>query len=404
MSFKLLSLSSMYSGYLDSFYRQHASLITLSYANHHDLLMNDSTEFAASYNRNFRKLGIDANCIIANDQRLQDKWKQEFNLKTDGNSDILYEQVKYFSPEILWIENLTYLDEEWFRKVRRNIKSIKLIVAYHCAPYTSEVLAKLRNADFIITCTPGMKNSFEEEGMKAYLVYHGFDSSLLERIDIKDTDSSINLVFSGSLITGGTFHNSRIDLIEGLLREKTDLELYVTLESTLRIKAKKLIYFTSGVLKKVKMGKITRMIPVFEHGRSPVKGYSRELLRSNKGPLYGIQMYSLFSRSKIVLNIHVGVAGDYAGNMRMFEVTGVGSCLLTDNKKNIDDLFIPGQEIVVYDNPEDCVKKVKWLIEHEAERKEIARSGHERTLKMHTVENRCRTIMDIIESNLAEKA
>jgi spore maturation protein CgeB len=239
--------------------------------------------------------------------------------------------------------------------------------------------------------------------MKAYLVYHGFDGDLLKRIEKKDNESQNNLLFSGSLITGGTFHNSRIALIESLINEKTDLALYVTLESTFRIKAKKLIYFTSVLLKKLKMGKITRMIPVFEHGRSPVKGYSHKLVRSNKGPLYGIQMYNLFSRSKIVLNIHVGVAGDYAGNMRMFEVTGVGSCLLTDNKKNIEDLFMPGKEIVVYDSPEDCVKKVNWLIEHETERNEIARLGQERTLKMHTVENRCKSIIRIIESSLAEK-
>jgi spore maturation protein CgeB len=366
--------------------------------------MTDSTEFAASYNRNFRKLGIDARCIISNDIKLQNKWKEDNKLRSESNSDILYEQVKSFDPDILWIENLTYLNDEWFSKVRRNIKSVKLIVAYHCAPYTSELLTKLKNADFIITCTPGMKDSFENEGLKTYLVYHAFDGDLLERIEKKDNTSYNNLLFSGSLITGGAFHNSRIELIESLISAKTDIALYVTLESTFRIQAKKLIYFTSVLLKKLKMGKITRMIPVFEHGRSSVKGYSIQLLRGNKGPLYGIRMYDLFNRSKIVLNIHVGVAGDYAGNMRMFEVTGVGSCLLTDNKKNIGDLFVPGKEVVVYDNTEDCVKKVNWLIENESERKEIARLGQERTLRMHTVENRCKTIISIIESNLAEKA
>ena len=111
-------------------------------------------------------------------------------------------------------------------------------------------------------------------------------------------------------------------------------------------------------------------------------------------------MFKLFNRSKIVLNFHIGVAGDYAGNMRMFEVTGVGSCLLTDNKKNINDLFIPGSEVVTYDNPDDCIEKAKWLLNHEDERKKIALAGHQRTLKFHTVENRCRTIIDILEEVL----
>jgi spore maturation protein CgeB len=153
----------------------------------------------------------------------------------------------------------------------------------------------------------------------------------------------------------------------------------------------------------MKMHRLTRKINVFEYGRSPGRSYSRALLELNHSPIYGIDMYNLFNNSKIVLNMHADVAGDYAGNMRMFEVTGVGSCLLTDNKKNIGNLFVPGKEIVVYDSPEDCVKKVNWLIEHETERKEIARLGHEKTMKMHTVENRCKSIIDIIKSELADK-
>jgi spore maturation protein CgeB len=115
-------------------------------------------------------------------------------------------------------------------------------------------------------------------------------------------------------------------------------------------------------------------------------------------------MYELFSHSKSVLNIHVGVAGDYAGNMRLFEVTGVGSCLLTDNKKNLPDLFIPGAEVVVYDNVNDCIDKIKWLSQNETERIKIAASGHQRTLTDHTVEKRCRQIIDIINSELGKSS
>jgi spore maturation protein CgeB len=111
-------------------------------------------------------------------------------------------------------------------------------------------------------------------------------------------------------------------------------------------------------------------------------------------------MLNLFRNSKIVLNYHIGVAGDFAGNMRMFEVTGVGSCLLTDNKKNMRDLFDTDTEVVVYDNEDDCVAKVKWLLDHEKERKSIGLSGQQKTLKYHTVENRCSQIIDILNNEL----
>jgi spore maturation protein CgeB len=400
MSFSLLSISSMYPGYLRSFYRKNPNLKDLTYEDHIKLLLQDSTEFVGSYNRGFRKLGIKAAIIIANDDLLQSKWKSENRLTTDKNSDILFDQVNSYNPEILWIENLSFLDPDWFINVRTKIRSVKLIVAYHCAPYNKSILEKLRCADFIITCTPGLKQSLENEGMKAFQVYHGFDNELLTRIDRNPDAVYHDLVFSGSLITGGSFHSGRINLIESLVKEKTDLALYVTLEKSYRIKAKQSIYRLTNLLKKLKLDNLTDRIPVFEYGRSPVKSYSDELLKSNHQPLYGMEMYNLFARSKIVLNMHIGVAGDYAGNMRMFEVTGVGSCLLTDNKKNLSDLFEPGKEVVVYDSPEDCIKKVKWLLGHENVRANIARLGQKRTLEMHTVENRCKSITDIINKEL----
>jgi len=84
----------------------------------------------------------------------------------------------------------------------------------------------------------------------------------------------------------------------------------------------------------------------------------------------------------------------------MFEVTGIGSCLLTDNKKNMEELFKTGSEVVVYDNVEDCIEKATWLLEHEEERKMISKAGQMRTLKYHTVEIRCRSIIEIINKEL----
>jgi spore maturation protein CgeB len=141
-------------------------------------------------------------------------------------------------------------------------------------------------------------------------------------------------------------------------------------------------------------------VPVFRYARSSVKNYSKTLINSNHKPVFGIDMYNLFKMSDIVLNMHIGVAGDYAGNMRLFEVTGVGSCLLTDNKKNLGELFDINSEIVVYDSVEDCIEKVTWLMEHEDDRKSIALCGQQKTLQFHTVEKRCRLIIDIIKSEL----
>jgi spore maturation protein CgeB len=149
--------------------------------------------------------------------------------------------------------------------------------------------------------------------------------------------------------------------------------------------------------------KITRLfnhLHLLRYGEIKITNYSVLLRKKSQKPVFGLEMYTLFKNSKIVLNFHGDVAGNSAGNMRLFEVTGIGSCLLTDNKQNLSDLFEIGKEIVVFDNTEDCITKAKWLIEHDEERKRIALAGQKKTLKYHSVDDRCNSIIKIIKNEL----
>jgi len=404
MSFRLFSISSMYQGSLDSFYNKHSGINNLPYKEHLDLLLEDTTEFTGSYIRNFRKLEIEAECAIANDYHLQLKWGREKGLNPEKKLEILFDQINSFSPEVLLIENLSFVSPDLLKNVRQQIKSVRLIIANHCAPFNSKVLDSIKDVDFVFTCTPGLKSVIEDMGKKSYLVYHGFDTDMLTRINFNNGIPKNDFVFSGSLISGGDFHSQRIRLIERILEENIQIGLYVNLENKFRIKAKQLIYLFSTFLKKMKIENLFKNFQLLQHGKTWVDSYSDTLIKHKKSPLYGIDMFNLFLNSKIVLNFHIGVAGDYAGNMRMFEVTGVGSCLLTDNKKNMGDLFDAGSEVVVYENAEDCIAKVKWLLDHEDERKRIALAGQQKTLKYHTVENRCRSIIEIINNELKYSA
>ena len=61
----------------------------------------------------------------------------------------------------------------------------------------------------------------------------------------------------------------------------------------------------------------------------------KKIFRKNSGQIYGMRMYNLFDQSKIILNNHIDKSANEAANIRLFEGTGVGSCLVTDFKKNI---------------------------------------------------------------------
>jgi hypothetical protein len=393
----------MYPGYLESFNNRFDSLADLSYDAHYDLLLQDTTEFAGAYNRTFRNLGIEANCVIANSHSLQNKWRLECGNISDTPAKVLSEQVKQFEPDVLWIENLNFTDSAWLEDIRNKVKSIYLIIAYHCSPMGPKILERLRYVDFVITCTPGLKEDMIRKGFRSYLVYHGFDQGILNRITHKEGVVKDGFIFSGSLATGAGFHGKRIELIEGLIDSGVDIDLFVNLEAKNKITAKQILYQANNFLDMSKLTWLKKFFPILESYNTAVKHYSEGLLSKKRDPVFGIDMYQLFNDSKVVLNFHIGVAGNFAGNMRMFEVTGVGSCLLTDNKSNMRDLFEVGSEVVVYESKEDCIAKAKWLMENEDERKKLALAGQKRTLITHTVEKRCNLIIEIINEELKKK-
>lgn len=393
----------MYHGSLDLFYTKYPGTKSLTYREHLGLLLEDTTEFVGAYIRNFRKLGIESECIITNDLNLQSKWAEERGVDLGKKEKIILDQVSSFSPEVLLIENLSAVSSDLLKSIRREVKNVRLIIANHCAPFNPKVLDSLKDVDFVFTCTPGLKAAIEGMGKRSYLVYHGFDADLLRRLVPSAGDPKNDFIFSGSLISGGDFHSQRTKLIESLLAQNVNLDLYVNLEKKYRIMAKQSIYIFLSLLKKMRMQNLFADFRLLQYGRSWVDSYSEAIMKSKKPPIYGVDMFNLFQNSKIVLNFHIGIAGNYAGNMRLFEVTGVGSCLLTDNKKNMGDLFDSGIEVVVYDNSEDCITKVKWLLDHEEERKSIALAGQQKTLRYHSVENRCKSIIKILENELKFK-
>ena len=91
-------------------------------------------------------------------------------------------------------------------------------------------------------------------------------------------------------------------------------------------------------------------------------------------------MYKILKRSKITFNAHIDISGNYIGNMRMFEATGMGSLLLTDGKDAPVKLF-KEDEVVYYVDIHDAKEKYNYYISNEKERNEIAAKGQRRTFQ-----------------------
>ena len=127
------------------------------------------------------------------------------------------------------------------------------------------------------------------------------------------------------------------------------------------------------------------------------------LHRCFQGEVWGADMYQALRRSKITLNSHIDMAGRGAGNMRLFEATGVGAFLLTDLKDNLHTLFAPDREVAVWRSVEDCLKAIDHALGDDAARQTIARAGQARTMAQHTYRHRAAEILGFVDAIRAQR-
>ncbi len=408
MSYRFVRVTNNYREYIESFYQRFPNVNLLSYAEQYQQLVQDSIEISSAYVKNFNKIGVEAYEIITNAHVLQDTWRKEHNVVNDvSEKDLVIQQVKYYQPDVVWIDDLGLVEEEWKSKLLKEVPTIKLFVGHHCAPYSDDLLQRLKLLDIVFTCTPGLKNEFEQHGLKSHLLYHGFEESVLDNVRENNTKEELDFVFTGSLISGAGFHKTRIEYIEAILKSGIKMDLFGNLESRKKLMIKKVFYHLIVTLRKIGLGKLIETIPLLKKnkafGDTPINFYSKELMNSSRPPVFGLEMYKVLSKANICFNIHGDVAGNCAGNIRLFEATGVGSCLVTDWKDNITTLFEPDKEIITYKTKEECIEKVKWLIANPEERKKIAEAGQRKTLQKHTIGKRVKGLNELFKQALEIK-
>jgi spore maturation protein CgeB len=94
------------------------------------------------------------------------------------------------------------------------------------------------------------------------------------------------------------------------------------------------------------------------------------------------------------IHLNCNIADDI--NYRTFETTGCGTFLLTNYTPGLERLFDIGKEIVIYDSIEDLDSKVKYYLENDKEREEIALAGYNRSRREHTYLERSKKLIEII--------
>jgi len=367
----ILHIVRPYNNFLKNFYLSN-NTEQLNYQAHLNKLLDQKDFWSKSLKNNLKKFNTEI--LISNDMNIQKKWIKDILEKKEKYTlgQILEKQINYINPKIIFFQNIYDLKE--------NIALIKnkktKIIFFDGIAYNSINLAKQVHG--IITCLKSSERFYKNYNNNTLYMPHGFDETIKFNNDKKEIDIS----FIGSVSHSGHFERAN-NLFE--LNKKNNIDFWLGDMPTNK--------------------KLLKLIPYYLLKKKPIATlkYIRALnlfKKKNHGGVFGLEMYKILNKSHLTLNLHIENAGSEAANMRMFEATGVGSCLITDYKENIKDFFEPDKEIVVFKDLDEATEKINYLINNKNKAIEIGINGKNRTLKDHSLRIRWQSFENFLVSKI----
>ncbi len=107
------------------------------------------------------------------------------------------------------------------------------------------------------------------------------------------------------------------------------------------------------------------------------------------------EMPKIVRLSKINLNftskpIRTGIP------LRLWDILGAGGFVLTNYQSEIPEYFEVGKDLDIFASEEELVEKIRYYLEHEEEREEIARNGYQKAKEKYSLELRVKQILQTV--------
>jgi hypothetical protein len=115
------------------------------------------------------------------------------------------------------------------------------------------------------------------------------------------------------------------------------------------------------------------------------------------GPVFGAEMFALLSRTPVAVHHEMNPSST---SLRHFEATGMGATLVTNAVAGLEEVFVPGEEVVVFRDAREAVGLLRWLQRDASASAEIGARGQARTLRDHTVKARAAQLAGILSEVL----
>lgn len=345
-----------YQAFLEKHYSQYPNLVHAPFEIQKDSLISSRFGDSDFYSRNLASCGWQTNDIILNAGPLQSLWAQLHHVQTQSALEISIAQIRKERPSVVYFHDISIATKEYIEAIR---PYVKLIVGQIACPLFEETYYK--GFDILISSLPHFVEKFRAMGITSYYQPLAFESSLFTDI-IPYQSRPIQCSFVGGI---SSIHTNSLRLLE-ILATTTDCEFW---------------------------GYGVESLP-----------YSSPIRAKHRGEVWGMDMFMTLQQSKITVNRHGAFAEEYANNMRLFEATGCGALLITDHKKNIEDLFVVGKEIITYTTPEECAEYIRYYSTHPEEAAIIAEAGRQRTLRDHSYQLRMKKTSQWLKRHIHYKS
>lgn len=353
--------------------------LTSGYKDAVDTLVDYGFGTGGAYRRELIALGWDARISVPNAPALQKKWLQESQHSAPISKGwsyglyaarvpllrrflhliphiqgTLYKQIVALQPDVVFVQDLNILTPQMAKAIRQHTR---LLVGEIASPLPPKPY--FTRYDLIISALPSIVDRVRAWGGKSEYVPLAFDSQ--RAVYSPASQRPIDAIFVGSF---SRHQPQTLPLLQAVAQRVPGFHIYGPASET----------------------------EIREAG----------LTEFYKGQAWGQDMFDLLGNSKVVVNRHGTIAGDYAVNMRMFEATGCGAALVTENKSNLTDLFTPGSEVFAYDNPDQAAETVNRTLRNPKLLDTVALNGQKRTLTSHTYAERAETLSQLLESYLQQ--
>ena len=408
---RILRLAQCYRAYLEDFYAQRPGLAARPYAEQYPTLMDDCFGWGDAWSRTLTPLGYEIWEPVLGAETMQRSWAREQGLAAETLSlrEIALAQATLFKPDVI-LCNLWDFDADAVQQFKHAVPSIRLIAGRVGSALPP---GKLCSAFDVVLCSaPETVRQLRAAGATAEFLPLAFHTRVLELLG--PCKPTIDFTFIGSIVRGRAFHGDR-EVLLARIAERVPIEIFSPQfsdygePSSFQTRSRCLLYdlvhgplcsrLPRGLMQRAPL--VRRVLRWRERPESKHADLWRRTLRP---PLWGLEAYRALQSSRVTLNTHADSSPTHASNMRLFEATGVGTCLVTDWKQNLKECFEPDREVVTYRSAEECIEKVQYLLDHEPERRAIAAAGQRRTLQEHTFEQRAPVLDEILRRYMSARS